>query len=147
MENIEQGVLHRSIEDIGDFLQSVFYNRLDPMTMFQYSDFLYIHILMVSDKISPCQSDAHDGDKSFDSVNLGHVCVLYVETEGFHGLEKGLDLPPLLVSDYSTFGTVIADENLKLGFSGGVPEPDACKIHIFSLHKIKFMVEKTPRRV
>lgn len=97
---------------------------------------------MVSDKIRPCQSDAHDGDKSFDSVNLGHVCVLYVEAGGFHGLEKGLDLPPLLVSDYSTFGTVVADENLKLGFSGGVPEPGACKIHIFSLHKVKFMVEK-----
>lgn len=142
LENIEPLLLHRSVQNISDFFESIFDNRLCTMSMLQYSDSLYVNILIISHKICPYKSYAHDRNESFDSVNVPHVRVLDIEPGGFHGLEKSLNLPSVLICLYGMFWTVVADENLKLRLSIGVLKPCAGKIHIFTFHYIGFVKDK-----
>lgn len=142
MENIKLRLLHRSVKDVRDFLQTVLDNRLGPMPMFQYSDFLYINIFMVTNKIRPYQCDAHHGNESFDSFYIPHVRILDVKPRRFHGLEQRLNLPSFLVSGHSLVGMVEADENLKFRLSIGVLESRPGKIYIFPLHKVELMIEE-----
>lgn len=124
------------------FLQSVLDNRLGTMPMFQYSDFLYINILMVSNKIRPYKCDAYHCNESSDSFHFTHVCSLDVESRGFHGPEQRLYLPSFLICGHSLVGTVEADETLKFRDSVRVLEPCPGKIDVFSLHQIELVIEE-----
>ena len=69
------------------------------------------------------------------------MCVLDVESGGFHGLESRLDLPAFLIGHDCTFGTVEADEDLQFRDTVGVFYPTACKIDILPLVEKEFVVE------
>lgn len=90
-------------------------NRLCTMPMFQYPNFLYIDILMIPHKIRPYKSHTHERDE-FLILSMYLMCILYIESRGFHDLEKSLNLPSVLVCLYGMF-------NLKFRLSVGVLKP------------------------
>lgn len=93
-------------------------------------------------KIRPYKSHTHERDEFFDSVNVPHVRVLYIESGGFHDLEKSLNLPSVLVCLYGMFRIVVANENLKFRLSVGVLKPRTGQIYIFTFHHIRLMEKK-----
>ena len=73
--------------------------------------------------------------------SVSRMCVLNVESGGFHGLEGRLDLPAFLISHDSPFGTVEAYEDLQFRNPVGVFYPTACKIDILPLVEEGLMVK------
>ena len=96
---------------------------------------------MFTNEIRPYKSNAYHRHKSCDALRVAHMCVLDVESGGFHGLESRLNLPAFLIGQDSAFGTVEAYENLQFRDTVGVFDSAAGKIDILAFVKKKLMEE------
>lgn len=85
---------------------------------------------MFTNEIRPYECQAYHSDKSCYALLITHMCVLDIESRGFHGLECRFNLPAFLIGPNSYLRTVEAYEDLQFRYSFGILDPAAGKIHI-----------------
>lgn len=62
---------------------------------------------MVTNKISPYESDTGHYRESGNAVETAQMSVLYVEARGFHRLKARLDFPAFFIRRNPEFGSII----------------------------------------
>ena len=96
---------------------------------------------MLTNEIRPYERNADHCEKPCDPLGVAQVRVFDVESGGFHGTECGLDFPSPFISGYSFFGTVVADENLKLRHTVGVLDAASGEVNVFPFVKEKLVIK------
>ena len=96
---------------------------------------------MFTNEIRPYQSNAYQCEQTRDALSVAQMGVLDVESGGFQCAEGCFDFPTSPVGGNSVFGSVEADEDLKLRHAFGIFDPAASKIDVLPLVKKEFIVE------
>lgn len=96
---------------------------------------------MLSNEIRPYQSHADHCDKPRDTFHIPQMSVLDIESGRFHRPEEGLDLPSLLIGLYGVLRMIEAYKNLKFRNTPAVFESCAREVNVFSVQKIKFVID------